>query len=435
MIGIDVVKTERIKKAVQNNSGFLRIFTSSEIEYINSKKDKIQTIAGLFAAKEAIAKALGRGFKGLKPNHIEILHTKDGQPYSKVGQSLVNISIAHDGDYAIAVAILENNKELIKEVPLQILNKKQEIITIDKIDAAIPKRNRFSHKGNYANIRIIGGSKHMPGAPFLSACSAAYAQNFLDKSSVDSSSSQTVKINQNALYLHAAAITSLRSGAGLVRLCVPSSLMFAYQARAQEEMLFSMPDKEGLIIFDKDTLDKIINEADSIVIGMGMGDNPELPKIIEYLCNNFLGTLIIDADGLNAISKDKRVIINHKCSLILTPHIGEFLRLNNQEKESDEELAFSALDFALKYDCVVVLKSAYSYITDGVKIYKNITGSAAMAKGGSGDVLAGIIAAFSSYMTPIKACISACYYFGKRGEEAEKMFGSESVLASDLFLA
>lgn len=451
MIGIDVVKIERIKKAAESTS-FWRVFSASEKEYIETKTDKFSTMAGLYAAKEAAAKALGRGFRDLRPNILEVLHDANGCPYIYIEGKTIMLSISHDGDYAAAAAFLEvcslqdgknNSQDINCKLPaasvatrqnnctcaLQnnqnaelLINKLQEIVLVTEEDAFIPKRERFTHKGDYASVFIIGGSGEMPGAPLMSYESAEAA---------------------------------LKNGAGLLRLCVPESLKAAYQARVKQETLLFLPDDSGKVMFDAPVLDSIIKKADSIVIGPGMGENPEILKIIGYLCQNFDKILIVDADGLNALACDLSVLKNHKCRLILTPHIGEFLRLTdglpsalenkNQSKTAEESiektveerdlgLAYKAADFALKHDCVVVLKSAYSFITDGVRIYKNTTGTAAMAKGGSGDILAGIIAAFSGFMTPLRACLAGCYRLGLSGEAAEKAKGQDGVTAEDLYL-
>lgn len=262
----------------------------------------------------------------------------------------------------------------------------------------MPKRPVVSHKGDYANVKIIAGSPVMTGG---------------------------------ALLAHESALAALRSGAGYSTLCVPGSLAAAYQGRAAEETLFFMPDNSGMIVFDEVALDKITEKASAVVIGPGLGGNPDLLKIIKYLATKDL-TLIIDADGLNALAADLTAVDGHKCRLILTPHVGEFKRLVADEHSPCDVSAAEAL--AKKLNAVVVMKSATTIISDGKETYLNITGTPAMAKAGSGDVLSGMLGAFAIDSDSLHAAVRACWFFGKAGERAAKEKGEYSILASDIIL-
>lgn len=266
--------------------------------------------------------------------------------------------------------------------------------------ATLPPRKPVSHKGNYGRVKVIGGSAVMPGAPLMSFESA---------------------------------VSALRGGAGLVTLCIPVSEKCAYQARVKETMLYFMPDDgNGNVVFSPTHLDEILSNANALVIGPGMGKNDDIIKIIGYVCDHFNGTVVIDADGLNAIARDLSVIENHKCTLILTPHVGEFDRLTGGIESNYIEQAKA---FAKRYNCVLAVKSATTVITDGERVALNVTGTPAMAKGGSGDVLCGIVGAFSCVTDAFDATKCACYHFGKVGEQVEKEKGSSvSILASDIIL-
>ncbi|MCL2062679.1 MAG: holo-ACP synthase [Firmicutes bacterium] len=112
MTGVDIVQTARIARLIQNER-FFGAFTQGEIDYFKSKGSKPETLAGIFAAKEAAAKALGTGFSGFSPREIEIAHSVRGAPHiilhggaqQAASGGSVHISIAHDGDYAIAFAL------------------------------------------------------------------------------------------------------------------------------------------------------------------------------------------------------------------------------------------------------------------------------------------------------------------------------------------
>lgn len=268
-------------------------------------------------------------------------------------------------------------------------------------DIKLPKRAPVSNKGTYGNVKIIAGSPTMMGASLLA---------------------------------HESALAALRSGTGYAVLCVPRSLMGVYRTRVKEELLCAMPDAAGKIIFDKPTLDGIIQKASSIVIGMGLGDNSEVIKIIEYLAHNFTGTLVIDGDGLNALSKDLSAVKDHTCKLILTPHVAEFMRLSKDDGTSPDTGRTAAL--AKKLNAVIAMKSATTVISDGERTMLNTTGTPAMAKAGSGDVLGGMVGAFAATSDdPFTAALRACYEFGKAGERAAEERGETSVLASDIIVS
>ncbi|MCL2555719.1 MAG: holo-ACP synthase [Firmicutes bacterium] len=107
MIGTDLINIERIKKAVESEYFLINTFSKNEIEYAKSRKDYFESLAGIFAAKEAVLKATGTGIVDLRLNKIEILHNEKGQPYHRLNSDkLVNVSISHDSGFAIAVAMI-----------------------------------------------------------------------------------------------------------------------------------------------------------------------------------------------------------------------------------------------------------------------------------------------------------------------------------------
>ena len=285
-----------------------------------------------------------------------------------------------------------SGKVILEDIGIEIGDAKANLL--EEKDILMPTRPKASHKGNYGAVRIIAGSPEMMGASLLA---------------------------------HEAALAALRSGAGYAVLCVPKSLASIYMGRVKEEMLNFLPDDGGKILFDESALSACLS-ASSIVVGPGLGRNKEILKIIGYFSNNYSGTLIIDADGLNVLSEDISVIGGHKCKLILTPHLGEFKRLSGNLAPTIE----NAKALALKTGSVVVLKSSSTIITDRKIAAINTTGGPELAKGGSGDVLSGMIGAFSSRFDPFGAACRACWYFGKAGEKAAERMGENSVLASDI---
>ena len=256
------------------------------------------------------------------------------------------------------------------------------------------KPNRNVHKGSFGKVCVIGGSEDYSGSILLSANS----------------------------------LTALKSGVGYTYLCVPKSLFNAYVGKNPECILTTFDDDVAC------SLQKVL-ACDSIAVGMGMGASELTYKIVCYLLANYNGTLIIDADGLNALSKyDKAVLKDKKCNVILTPHVGEFSRLCDKNKvELSDNLIDEAFNFAKKYNVKLVVKSAVSVITDGEEIYLNTTGCSGMAKAGSGDVLSGLIAGITARCSgEIESLLSAVYMFGKAGEKAQELGCEFTVTASEI---
>lgn len=260
-----------------------------------------------------------------------------------------------------------------------------------------PPRKRNTHKGNYGKVTLVAGSKAYSGAAFLS-CGAA-----------------------------------LRLGAGYTQLCVPQGLFFVYAGRLPEAIVTCFSGEEGFVYNEKD-LDEIMS-AQCVVLGMGCGVSLELYKMTAYLLQNYTGNLVIDADGLNSLAKyGAEILKNKKCRVLLTPHIKEFSRLSGfSTAEILQDGIDAAKNLARDYDVTVLLKSAVSVLTDGESVYLNLRGGAALAKGGSGDVLAGMIGATCARGVPLtQAALVGSYLMGVAAEICEEEKGQYSVVASDV---
>ena len=268
----------------------------------------------------------------------------------------------------------------------------------EKSDIVLKKRSRSGHKYDYGKVAVIGGSYKMPGA---------------------------------ALMAFESSVAALKSGAGLSVLCVPQNLAAAYQCRVKECMLDFIPSDDEGILFDTACLERIMQKTDSIVIGMGMTVNDNLKKTLEFLCKNFGGTLIIDAGALGALVGNLGILRGAKCKVILTPHVGEFNRLMPGEAK---DLLYRVRSFSAEYGTVTLCKGAVSLVSDGKTTYFCDFGTPALSKGGSGDVLAGIIGALSVRYEPALACAMGCYFLGDAAKRAEKELSEESVIASDIIV-
>lgn len=269
---------------------------------------------------------------------------------------------------------------------------------LEEKDVVIKERDPSGNKYDYGKVAVMGGSPKMPGAALMAFESSA---------------------------------ASLKSGAGLSVLCVPDRMAAAYQCRVKESMLdFMASDADGMI-FDKSGLERVRKKTSCIAVGMGMVPNDNLRKIIGYLCGNFGGTLILDAGALGASVGCADIIKGAKCKVILTPHTGEFDRLCGGDKK---DLPRRVKEFSAAYGCVTVCKGAVSIISDGKTSLFCDFGTPALSKGGSGDVLSGIIAALAVRYDPLTACAYSCYFLGKAAKRAEKELSPDSVIASDIIV-
>lgn len=275
---------------------------------------------------------------------------------------------------------------------------------IDLYKGILPKRNSDSNKGDYGHAYIVGGSEDFGGAPLLSYY----------------------------------AICALCLGAGYATLFVPENLYKIYVGRMPQLIVKKLPENAGKFCFDHEKYSKITANPGSIAFGMGVGVSRDIYQIISYFLKNYGGNLILDADALNAISKYGIDVLNeHKCRLIITPHIGEFSRLINKSVEEIKSDPISyAFEFSKRYKCVVVLKDSKTIISDENNIYLNKTGNASLAKAGSGDILSGILAGLFAQKQlikePAKLASFASFLLGKCAEEITKRKSEYSVLASDI---
>ncbi|NLK43456.1 MAG: NAD(P)H-hydrate dehydratase [Tissierellia bacterium] len=399
--GIDIVKIDRIRKILSKEKErfYNKIFTEKEVEYISYKGNRAETVAGMFAAKEAISKVLGTGIGTIGWKDIEILH-KNHKPYVNISQKLkdrmeqikitdVEISISHEEDYAIANAIgyLDFYKSFLR---------------IDKsMKNLLPKRQANSHKGTYGRLAIIGGSRGMTGAPFLSSMAA------------------------------------LRAGAGLVYTIVPKALEAIMSIKLTEAIVRPVEDK-GRGVFTKDSLGPILEaleNIDVVAIGPGMGVDEDRIHLLEEIIRNFKGPIIIDADGINCISLKPDILHNHKNQIIITPHPGELARLARVSiKEIQDNRIYYSNYISNKYNIIVVLKgfnTIVAYHED--KIYVNETGNPGMATAGSGDVLTGVIASFIAQgLSPFNSGKLGVYCHGLAGDLGSLEKGEYGLIATDI---
>ena len=257
-----------------------------------------------------------------------------------------------------------------------------------------------TNKGDYGYVWIMGGSLEYSGAVKLANLSAS----------------------------------AMRAGCGVVRLIVPEEIAEAIAPYLLEQTIFPMNDNANKMVFSEERINEALAKLKALAIGMGWGQSKEYEKILEYILGNYNIPVVIDADGLNTISKMNMDILNStKCKVILTPHLKEFERLSKIKIEDikQDEITI-AKDFAKKYDVILLLKGPTTVVTDGEKVYLVKRGCPGMATAGSGDVLSGILVGLLGYNEPdILTVATDAYLNGLAGEIAQEKYTDISMIASD----
>lgn len=252
-------------------------------------------------------------------------------------------------------------------------------------------RDTDSHKGNYGHALIIAGSHGKIGAAILASKSC------------------------------------LRSGVGLLTSHVPHCGYYPMQTSVPEGMCLSDAHERFVT-----KLPEII-KYDAIGVGPGLGKEAETTALLKSLLKLAKHPIVLDADAINILSENKDELINLPKNSILTPHIKEFQRLVGAWDTLEERFE-KQLQFANRYDCIVVLKDAKTCIcSPNGQLFINTTGNAGMATGGSGDVLTGIVTGLAAQgYQPLHAAIIGVYFHGKAGDQAALNKGMSALIASDI---
>jgi NAD(P)H-hydrate epimerase len=263
----------------------------------------------------------------------------------------------------------------------------------------LPERNEDAHKGECGRVFILGGSAGMTGAVCLSAVGA------------------------------------LRSGAGLVTVGTADCERWVVACKLTEAMTVGFSSADGCIgMSDKEKIREFAEKSDVLVLGPGMGRNCETRELVLWLIQNVRTKIVLDADGLNAISANIDILKGRKNEIVLTPHEGEMsLLCGKTVEEIKENREKTAVDFAKEYGVVLVLKGKNTVITDGENVFVNPTGNAGMATGGSGDVLSGVIGSLIGQgMTAYDGAVLGAYIHGRAGDLAKEDKGEMGLIASDI---
>lgn len=375
---------------------------TSQEAIINKNKYNKETIKNINIKEKLVVidAIFGVGFKGELPLMYQDLLSKineikgekiaidlasglDNEGFASKNTFKADITLAI-GSFKLAY-FLNNGKDYsgkveLLDINLDYLDKNYiEILENDDFKNLFLKRKENVNKGSFGKVSLIGGSFNTPGA--LNIAKKAYL--------------------------------ALHFGSGYAECVFPKSVKEIYEF-GNDEVIYKMlsSKKDGTIKFKKKEIKGLLSSK-SISLGMGSGVSKDIYKIISYLLKHYEGNLILDADALNTLSKyGLDILKNHKCEVILTPHLKEFSRLTNLDLDLIKRDRIRICEeFVNKYNIILLLKDNTSYIVSKRKKYLNINGNASLAKGGSGDALSGILGgilyskenieervAFSSYL-------------------------------------
>lgn len=266
------------------------------------------------------------------------------------------------------------------------------VLTHDEAVKNIKERLYNHHKGTYGKVLTVCGSRNMSGCVYL--------------------------CNQAAVEI----------GAGLVVCAFPDCIYTAVMPKLNEPVFLPLENNaEGRIsqyackkLFEK------MEDASVIAIGCGIGVDNDTKHLVEFVVENAQCPLILDADALNCISKNPDILKNAKCDILITPHPGEMARLTGKTvAEIEKNRIEAATEFAKEYGVTVLLKGANTVIADkNGRITVNATGNPSMARGGSGDVLTGIIAGLVPQTQDVyTAACTGAYIHGSTGDFVVSKYG------------
>jgi len=265
----------------------------------------------------------------------------------------------------------------------------------------LPKRSKDAHKGDFGEVLFIAGASSYFGAPYFSA------------------------------------LSFLKAGGGYSRLATPISIS-SFLANKGSEIVF-VPQKEtpsgSIASKNKDELLELSERMDMVVMGPGISLNKETQELVRQLAQEIKKPLLIDGDGITAISKDIEIIKSRKAETILTPHMGEMSRITKMEISEVNKNKIEVLQRTAKeLNAMIVLKGAHSLIGyPNETVFINMSGNPGMATAGSGDVLTGTIAAMFGLGLPLRDAVRmAVFIHGFSGDLAAADKGEDGITAQDI---
>ena len=279
----------------------------------------------------------------------------------------------------------------------------QELITPERVRDALPRRPQNAHKGTFGRVMVIAGSSRYIGAAYLACMGAA------------------------------------RSGAGLVTLAAPESLLPVFASKLTETTFLPLPEKDGALSPEASEL--VLSEApgyQALLAGCGLGQSPDTSAFLRQtlLTHRYSGPpMVLDADALNILSVVPEWWLQLRNEAVVTPHPGEMSRLTGTNPgQINSDRLNTARRFAAQWDKVVTLKGAYTAVgsPDG-RVLVSPFANPGLASAGTGDVLAGAIAGLLAQgASPFDAAVCGVYLHGAAGERVRAELGEAGMMAGDL---
>ncbi len=263
-----------------------------------------------------------------------------------------------------------------------------ETVTARLARRLLPTRRADGHKGTFGRIYVVAGDVGYTGAPVYAAEAAA------------------------------------RTGSGLVFVGVPQAVYPIVAARCATAMAQPLPE-------DREVLLERLKGCDAVVLGPGLGRSRAAEELVLFLLEKLECPVVLDADGINAAAAHIDVLRGRRCPTVVTPHEGEFLRLGGDLSLGREEAALAA---ARELGCVLVLKGpgTITAAPDG-RARCNTTGNCGMAKGGSGDILSGMIASLIGQgAEPFDAAACAVWLHGRSGDLCQRQMTAYTMTPPDM---
>ncbi len=268
----------------------------------------------------------------------------------------------------------------------------------------LPRRLAESHKGTYGRVLVLAGSRGMSGAAVLAGSAA------------------------------------LRAGAGLVRVACPSEIQAVVAAGNPCYTTSCIPHHADGTYSETScsAVTDLVAEADVLAVGPGLGNRPDIATMVRNLLTESAPKpIVLDADGLNVLAPLTETDLLASTRAVLTPHPGEFAKLTGKSTAEIQQYRIPlAVEFAKRFQVVVLLKGNRTIVTDGSRLYQNPTGNPGMATGGAGDVLTGVISALLGQgLSPFDGAILGAWVHGRAGDLAAADLTEVCVTATDILAA
>ena len=389
VVGVDVTVVDRIAAVLDRHPRFAtRIYTDGEQRYAAAKPERW---ASRWAAKEAVKKLYGSmGERIPSYRDIEVVRRRGGAPQVHVRGEPTDIalSLTHDGGLAIAVAVnrVGGRRRAFPDAPDGLV---------------LAARPDDANKGTFGRVVVVAGSSNFTGSPRLAAMGAA------------------------------------RGGAGLVEVCVPESIHAVVATGCLEIMPTPLPDA-GTGALHPDALPVLrerLAAADALVVGPGLGRSEATVRALLEVLHRLPCPAVVDADALNSVAGSGNVWKSIEQPVVVTPHPAEMGRLAGITTDAVQaDRIGTAERFAQEHGVVVVLKGAETVVAaTGHPTHIDRHRIVALATGGTGDVLAGLIGSLLAQgLSARDAAVAGVTVHAQAGVMVQARRGRAGALASDV---